>query len=561
MVGICKDISEFQKIVTKLKLKIPSKHQNRSAANSDAHQNQSSNGSTHTVGQDSARRESSMPNLCENETFGHSSEFKDFKALYDGLDITHKVCLLSFSIFPENEIISRMFMTYWWIGEGFICPSPGNQKTAEALANKVFKQLVKKGFLVPVHKKRSLEANRCRMHPFIQAAVIMLADKAQFFHFDPSGNLTAGFPFSHQSDFEKLEMLSRFKNANKGLDLDKVHMVFNVDEIILDFDKPELFSRMRHANVLCLGRWKNSPKHHIEVEDTKFLDNLKHMKHLRFLSLHGMSRISELSGSISKLTRLMILDLQTCHNLEILPDGIDSLKCLSHLDMSECYLLEVATEDAKQENLEVISTDVDVQYPENRGNNSIKTHNTTSASDSPTAPTAFARRISRKLSSLRGDRAVHFQEIIAEENKRDGKTGDNSGREVATGADAKQENCAVRFIDTDVQNPENGGNNNIKTQNSASAADSPAPTAVTRSSSRKSPVVFSEFLTQLEKLDLQCFPQSNAPNWIKASKLTKLKKLYIRGGTLCDLGQFQEVKDEWKVERLRLKFLNDLEMD
>ncbi|KAL7243932.1 hypothetical protein ACSBR1_016199 [Camellia fascicularis] len=701
MVGICKDISEFQKKVTKLKLKIPSKHQNRSAANSDAHRNQSSNGSTHTAGQDSASRESNMPNLCKNETFGRSSEFKDFKALYDGLDITHKVCLLSFSVFPENEIISRRFMTYWWIGEGFVRPSPGNQKTAEASANDVFKQLVKKGFIEPVHEKHSLEVNRCRMHPFIRTAVIMLADKAQFFHFDPSGNLTAGFPFSHQvcilagqqldsldldkvhsvfnvreSDFEKLEMLSRFKNANKGLDLDKVHTVFNVDETILDFDKPELFSRMRNANVLCLGRWQTSPKHHIEVEDTKFLENLKHMKHLRFLSLQGISRISELPGSISKLASLMILDLRACHNLEILPDGIDSLKCLTHLDMSECYLLgnmpkglsslselevlkgfavgnstgkkscslddlvnlrklrklsiytsvedfprkteleslskfeklrtltivwgggsegkshknnakqekvggkstaanlpkpenkrhgktqgEAATEDAKQENREVISTDADVQYPENGGNNNIKTHNTASASDSPAAPTAFARSITRKLSSLKGDRAVHFQEIKAEENKRVGKTGDSSGGEVATGADAKQENRAVRFIDTDVQNPENGGNNNIKTPNSASAADSPAPTAVTRSSSRKSPAVFPEFPTQLEKLDLQCFPQSYAPNWLKASKMTKLKKLYIRGGTLCDLGQFEEVKDEWKVERLRLKFLNDLEMD
>ncbi|THG17409.1 hypothetical protein TEA_029782 [Camellia sinensis var. sinensis] len=143
MVGICKDISEFQKKVTKLKLKIPSKHQNHSAANSDAYWNQSSNGSTHTAGQDSASKESSMPNLRKNETFGRSSEFKDFKALYDGLDITHKVCLLSFSVFPENEIISRRFMTYWWIGEGFVRPSPGNQKTAEASANEVFKQLVK----------------------------------------------------------------------------------------------------------------------------------------------------------------------------------------------------------------------------------------------------------------------------------------------------------------------------------------------------------------------------------------------------------------------------------
>ncbi|KAG5547377.1 hypothetical protein RHGRI_013162 [Rhododendron griersonianum] len=37
-------------------------------------------------------------------------------------------------------------------------------------------------------------------------------------------------------------------------DMDNVHMLFNVDETILNFEKPELFSKMKNINLLCLGR-------------------------------------------------------------------------------------------------------------------------------------------------------------------------------------------------------------------------------------------------------------------------------------------------------------------
>ncbi|KAI7999971.1 hypothetical protein LOK49_LG09G01763 [Camellia lanceoleosa] len=67
--------------------------------------------------------------------------------------------------------------------------------------------------------------------------------------------------------------------------------------------------------------------------------------------------------------------------------------------------------------------------------------------------------------------------------------------------------------------------------------------------------------THLGKLDLKSFPKTNAPDWLKASKLSNIKKLYIRGGTLGDLGQFQLEKYEWEVEILRLKYSNKLEMD
>ncbi|KAL0012612.1 hypothetical protein SO802_007720 [Lithocarpus litseifolius] len=69
-----------------------------------------------------------------------------------------------------------------------------------------------------------------------------------------------------------------------------------------------------------------------------------------------------------------------------------------------------------------------------------------------------------------------------------------------------------------------------------------------------------EEFKELEKLDLQCYPQMTAPSWLIPDKLAKLKKLYIRGGELQNLGQFKK-NDKWKVEILRLKFLSNLKMD
>ena len=43
-------------------------------------------------------------------------------------------------------------------------------------------------------------------------------------------------------------------------------------------------------------------------------------------------------------------------------------------------------------------------------------------------------------------------------------------------------------------------------------------------------------------------------------KLKSLKKLYIRG-KLINLGQMQEENDKWTVEILRLKYLDEFNME
>ncbi|KAI3676690.1 hypothetical protein L1987_86303 [Smallanthus sonchifolius] len=77
--------------------------------------------------------------------------------------------------------------------------------------------------------------------------------------------------------------------------------------------------------------------------------------------------------------------------------------------------------------------------------------------------------------------------------------------------------------------------------------------------------------SRLEKLDLKCFPHTYTPNWLTVCNLQRLKKLYIRGGRFSDLGQYKDTvewddsaippKETWNVEILRLKYLEELNME
>ena len=77
--------------------------------------------------------------------------------------------------------------------------------------------------------------------------------------------------------------------------LKTIRTVFNVNETIIHL-KPEWFSKMEGLNVLHLGTGHHGTEEVIEVIDNELLEELKHMKQLRLLSLQGFFNNSEASG-------------------------------------------------------------------------------------------------------------------------------------------------------------------------------------------------------------------------------------------------------------------------
>ncbi|KAK9287629.1 hypothetical protein L1049_016066 [Liquidambar formosana] len=532
-------------IVKKLKLQVWPAHKiSPGSAAADPHRDTRSDPSTSGSGYNARHMFDGLPNLHMNEQFRRSSAFKDIQEIYESLDITSRHCLSCFTVFPENEVVKKRVMIYWWVGEGLIVPPRAGQRTAEDIAEDVFKELMVKGFIEPVEKMCGLVADRFEMHPFIRSAVIMLAQEAGFFDFDSKGTPTANFSSCRRACLVKSEGGGSSQQVpinSPNWDQGKLETLFNVSEPYLGF-KMEWFSKMKNVNVLYLGRWQSRAKHHmedgvkhhIEVEDTEFLKGLKNMKQLKFLCLQGISRITELHDSICRLTNLRILDLGACHNLEVLPDGIGLLKNLTHLDMSECYLVDHMPKGlASLLELQVLKGFV--------------------IGDSTKSPCTVADLVNlkrlRKLSISAGSEfpslveLTSFYQFTALRKLTIAWGGDSLKAE--SDNSAKPEGGAVEQATEATKKPRRG-----MSKLSTFKRDKTATPVI-----RGLPM-------SLEKLDLQCVPWMKTPDWLRPGKLKSLKKLYIRGGKLHGLGQVEDDNnDRWKVEILRMKFLQELNMD
>ncbi|KAH6803477.1 hypothetical protein C2S51_031724 [Perilla frutescens var. frutescens] len=244
-----------------------------------------------------------------------------------------KMCLLSLSVFPENTPINKRPLIYWWIGEGFVAKTVNS--TAEAAGEQVIQELLNEGFIKPTSTTTN-NTNSFLVYPWIRLMLIQLAQKNNFLKFSSNGSLT---PCNGNRRFFLWRGGDTDATNNDGERVEDLLTVFNVDEQYLG-SRSEWLSRLHRVEVLQMGRWQDSVTHHIEVEDYEVFKGLGSQKHLKYLSLRGISRIETLPRSMKKLVSLQILDLRACHNLEKLPPSISEMRNLTHLDVSECYLVE-----------------------------------------------------------------------------------------------------------------------------------------------------------------------------------------------------------------------------
>ncbi|KAH7855748.1 hypothetical protein Vadar_028405 [Vaccinium darrowii] len=352
----------------------------------------------------------------------------------------------------------------------------------EDVGKKIFDELITNGFIV----RCSLEPNSCKMSPSARSSLYKVAEDKGF-----------------------------TSNGTRDLDPESVHgkpignsCLINVGEAIINC-KPETFEKMEHIRSLYLGRWQTSAKHHIELADTKILHGMSKLNNLTFLSLRGISLITELPKFISKLNDLKILDLKACHNLEGIPDDISSLKKLTHLDMSECYFLEHMPKSLAQlSKLEVLKGFFIGDSKNNKQSCTLS-----------------------NLSRLSKLRKLNIY---------------TSAEKFPTRSDL---NALEEFEGLLKLTISWGG---------CSLTEKTGDTAASASQEEGEQTLH----LRLQKLDLQGFPMKSLPCWLCPPNLKQLRKLYIRGGNLRDLWQLRENQGEhWNVEILRLKYLDALEID
>ena len=366
-----------------------------------------------------------------------------------------------------------------------------------------------------------------------------------------------------QKVVEEERKLSTQKETVTDSDLEKLVTLFNVNEPFPDLELAWLakmkdkdvgqmkepsavdwLSKMKNAKVVCLGSWPGSAKSHTEVESIEFLKGLTSSTNLSFLSLQGISRITELPDSIGKLSNLVILDLKECHNLEVLSEEISQLKNLRYLDLSDCHLLARMPKGLGDlSELQVLKGFV-ISNPQRKNSGTLddlkelaKLRKLTVNASSEEFPKVEDLRALQKLGKkeLR-NLTIAWGSTIADEQGKETKPDDQKGAALAgqQGKEAKPEykkgresNCWKRLIPATKQ---------PKSETTKDQLNEKLP-------------------EQLVKLDLQCFPQSTA-TWLTHDSLPNLEKLYIRGGRLAILDN----KKWLKVKTLRLKYLAELKM-
>uniref|UniRef100_A0A6N2KUP7 NB-ARC domain-containing protein n=1 Tax=Salix viminalis TaxID=40686 RepID=A0A6N2KUP7_SALVM len=438
-----------------------------------------------------------------------SSEMLNFQASYDTLEkLELRLCFLFFSVFPENAEIKKRPLIYWWIGEGLIPAT--DDKTAEEEGESIFQELMDLHFIEPYHEipdKPSPDVNACKMHPWLRHLAISLAQEAKLFEFDSSGTPSAR---SYGCQRECLVLGGNNSSDRPTSNVENLLTVFNVREQYLDLN-PDWLSKLKKVEVLQLGAWHCSPKHHIEVEKEEVLRGLRALKHLKYLSLRGISLITTIPASIGELLSLEILDLRACHNLEELPCEIESLTRLTHLDVSDCPFIEGMPKELQNlTHLQVLKGFV----------------------------------IGNSKTSCKIDDLVNLKELR--------RLGIVIGNEVVAGEGEFTKLKDVEKLHSltiwwGVKKSRESTRGKAQELSKAKSLKLAAMDNLT-------------FPPSLEKLDLRGTPHANPPKELKPSTLQKLKKLYIRGGKLTRLDD-GGTDQQWNVEILRLKYLNDFKLN
>jgi len=441
-----------------------------------------------TASQDhKTRKLHSAPSSSQHKDELHEENLShNIEVSYEKLEGHLQPCLLSLLVFPEDAVINKRHTIYWWIGEGFV--KSAGEKTAEEVGEGVVDELLNCRMIVAHGNGLNPIVKSFKINPRIRGELVTLDSRKTLPHLGSSFQI-----FSNQRAWLVLEK-RKVVLGDDHLKPNHWKSIFNVGASYLSFDS-EWLVKMKSLEVLQLGRWQDSPSHHIEVGSEEFLKELRDHKQLKYLSLRGISRIPELPPSIEQLENLEILDLKACHSLEALPKNIASMKSLTHLDVSECYLL-----DSMPRGIEKL-TQLQV----------LKGFVIGSSSKSPCRISDLANLKKLKRFSVHiGSEAV-IQDMEFESLKE--LTAVNCLK-ISWGVSGE------KYSDIQVLFP-----------------------------------------SSLEKLDLEGFPGSGIPEWLKPSRVPgAMKKLYIKGGKLKSLDH-GEICHKWHVEILRLKYLKHLQIE
>ncbi|KAL9464539.1 hypothetical protein AB3S75_002195 [Citrus x aurantiifolia] len=271
--------------------------------------------------------------LAEND----DSVMASLQLSYDELPPYLKSCFLSFSVYPEDCVIRKEQLVYWWIGEGFV-PQRNGRSSIEA-GEDCFSGLTNRCLVEVVDKAYNKMISTCKIHDMVRDLVIRVAEEDAFSK--PNGLNCRHLGVT--SDVESKQLISNLK-LRALMSTTKTAEVNNIASNLAT-----KFSECRYLRVLDISRSI------FELPLKGLLSQTGSLQHLSYLCLSNTHPLIHLPPSLKKLKNLQILDVSYCQNLKMLPSYVQSFIQLRALDVTHCGSLQYLPKGfGKLLNLEVL---------------------------------------------------------------------------------------------------------------------------------------------------------------------------------------------------------------
>ncbi|KAM3373242.1 hypothetical protein ACQJBY_019941 [Aegilops geniculata] len=232
-----------------------------------------------------------------------------------------KTCLLYLSMFPEYHYITKDQLIWMWIAESFIqCEDP--QTSLFEIGENYVNELVNRSLIQPEYFDGFVIA--CRVDNSVLDLICSLSTEENFttiLH-DTRDSI------SSKRKVRRLSLQNSIKEEHQNTHLKSARSIATFDDVDIGLMPP--FSRFLFLRVLDLTECDVSDHNHLNLWE------LWSLLQLRYLGLYK-SGISEVPEEVGKLQFLQVLDLRGNYDITELPSAISKLRRLMCLQIdSSC---------------------------------------------------------------------------------------------------------------------------------------------------------------------------------------------------------------------------------
>ncbi|XP_057967470.1 disease resistance RPP13-like protein 4 isoform X2 [Malania oleifera] len=256
--------------------------------------------------------------LVEND----NSVMASLQLSYDELPSYLKSCFLCVSLYPEDCVITKEQLVYWWIGEGFV-PLRNGKLSIEA-GEDCFYGLTNRCLMEVVDKSYNGTIPTCKIHDMVRDLAIKMAEDDMFS--GPDRQCCRRLAIKSDVDQKQWTPNQHLRAMLSTTKSGEVNMIAS--------STVKRLYTYRYLRVLDLS------KSIFETPLACLLDQIGSLKHLACVSLSNTHPLIQFPPSLKNVSCLQILDVSHCQNLKMLPPYITMFQKLIVLDVSHCGSLE-----------------------------------------------------------------------------------------------------------------------------------------------------------------------------------------------------------------------------